>query len=133
MICPIFKISVRKGKVVVDNPADYAVYISKLEGCRGELIIRKERKARSLNQNRYYFGVVVKILADFTGYTPEETHDALRMKFLVVHGVIDTIQSTTELSTVEFEEYMAKIRQWASVEYGVGIPEPNEVAIDDIV
>jgi len=35
-------------------------------------------------------------------------------------------KSTSNLSTVEMEEYLSKIRVWASKKHRIFIPEPNE-------
>jgi hypothetical protein len=91
------------------------------------------QKKRSLSQNRYYFGVVCSMIAEEAGYsTPEEAHDALRMHFLLKHGdkPMPTIGSTTELTTVEFEEYLAKCRQLAAELWALYVPLPNEVPDD---
>lgn len=40
---------------------------------------------------------------------------------------IEIERSTTDLNTKEFEDVMTKVRQWASLEMSVWIPEPNEV------
>lgn len=87
-----------------------------------------KRKLRSLEQNAYYWGAVVKILADEIGYTKDEMHEALRIKFLSYENVngLPTMRSTTSLSTVEFEAYMESVRRWASMFHGIVIPEPNQ-------
>ena len=51
-----------------------------------EVTIRKWQLKRSNQQNSYYWGVVVAMIAEAAGYTPEEAHDALRMQFLEAHG-----------------------------------------------
>lgn len=38
-----------------------------------------------------------------------------------------TIGSTTELTTVEFNEYCEKVRGLAAEMWGIYVPEPNEV------
>jgi hypothetical protein len=45
-------------------------------------------------------------------------------------GMPPTVRSTSDLSTIEFEEYCSKIRMWASKELGVYIPSPNEPDLD---
>ena len=40
---------------------------------------------------------------------------------------IPITKSTTELSTVEFEDYVAKIRMWAASFLSLIIPLPNEI------
>ena len=77
------------------------------------------------------WGVVYQLIADHTGSSPEDVHNHLKVEFLRVGGdKIPTTKSTTELSTVEMEDYLAKCRGWASRELGVYIPEPNEINQD---
>jgi dihydroorotate dehydrogenase len=95
-----------------------------------------DKKQRSNNQNRYYHGVVVKTLSEHTGFTSDEMHEVLKHKFLKTYlhvvnkkGSVEEVQiskSTKDLNTKEFEDYMTKVREWASIELGCWIPEPNE-------
>src|SRR5689334_24948202 len=130
---PIFRGIVESGKIKwhgVDRKR-LDVLTKHLEGKEIELTLRAVPKKRSLRQNSYYWGVLVAMMAEEAGYErPEEMHDALRMHFLLKHtdAPLPTIRSTTELTTVEFEEYMSKCRQLASEVYGLYVPEPNEVA-----
>ena len=121
---------VEKGNVILDNRNRYLVNLASLEGKRIELSIKKEKSQRSLNQNAYYFGVVVEILSDFTGYEREEMHEALKEKFLSSeideHG-LRKIKSTTKLKTTEMEDYLERIRRWAATELNCYVPLPNEV------
>lgn len=91
-----------------------------------------EKKYRSLKQNNYYWGVVVKIFSEYTGFTKDETHEVLARKFLTYEkksprtgktGVF--IKSTTDLTTSEFMDYLLKCREFGD-EYDLNIPEPNE-------
>lgn len=117
-----------KGKLKLDDQYYFNQHIKLLDGKRVILTLDKYVKPRSDNQNRYLWGVVYKILGEELGYLPEEIHDAMKLKFLIVHGnKIATLKSTTELSTKEFEEYVFNIRQWASMELQINIPEPNEI------
>ncbi|MEN6423332.1 MAG: hypothetical protein ABFD76_15440 [Smithella sp.] len=102
-------------------------YLKTLHGKNIELTIRERKSQRSLNQNRYYFGVVLDILSNHTGYESDEMHEILKFKFLkTVKADMEYIKSTTKLNTVEFEEYLTKIKQWAAVELNCYIPDPNE-------
>ncbi len=86
-----------------------------------------EKQSRSLNENNYYWGVVVEELSQHTGFTPPEMHEALKMKFLrIVKGQLESCRSTTDLTVGEFENYLSQVRQWASEELQVFIPLPNE-------
>lgn len=91
-----------------------------------DLEIKAVKTTRSTLQNNYYWGVVIKIISDELGYTPDEVHEILRYKFLFVQGEFPYVRSTTSLNTVEFEEYMINIRMWASLQFGCYIPLPNE-------
>lgn len=92
-------------------------------------------KGRSNPQNSYYWGCVVQILSDELGYTPNEVHEIIKHKFLTEKKIVirrkteiplNFSKSTTQLDTKEFEELMSKVRQWASIELGIYIQEPNE-------
>lgn len=93
-------------------------------------------KERSNPQNKYYWSVCIGIISEHTGFTPEETHEILKYKFLkdgklIKHrnGNIYTeffTKSTAQLDTKEFEEYLSQIRIWASSDLGAYIPSPNE-------
>lgn len=104
--------------------------------CPVTVTIEKQHATRSLNANAYYWGVVVAILADYTGYTPDEIHDSLKLRFLskevafargngevVAEFVIGG--STTALYSFEFYSYVEEIRQWAFEALDVSIPPPD--------
>lgn len=119
---------VDKGQLHLKNKSRYLVQLSKLDGKEIELIIRQKKSQRSLDQNSYYWGVVVAILGDHCGYDPEEMHEALKFKFLRKGKEgLETVTSTTDLNTKEFEDYLERIRRWASMELNCFIPQPNEV------
>ena len=96
-----------------------------------QIIIKKYRRKRTDPQNKYYFGVVVPILMEYTGYTKDEMHEALKWKFLKIEkpGMPPTVGSTKKLNTKEFEEYLENIKRWAAVDLSLYIPDPNEEAV----
>lgn len=89
-------------------------------------------KPRSQNQNSYLWGVVYSEMANYTGHSTEEIHEACKQMFLpkqFVHlGPTDTEvpKSTRELTTAEFEEYALRVRVFANRDMGLQIPLPNE-------
>ena len=96
------------------------------------VVITKQKLQRSTSQNAYYWSVILKIIGDELGYFPEEIHQAFATMFLkqiikIGDQSIETYRSTTKLKTDEFEDYLAKIRIFASSELGILIPLPNEV------
>ncbi len=128
---PILYGKVKDGKLKLDVPQSYLVELSKFEGQRIELTIRKERHSRSLSQNRYYWGVIIEILSNNFGYDKEEMHEALKFKFLKKHEDTDlvTVGSTAKLSTAEFTDYIDEIIRWSSTEYRVVIPSADEIEL----
>ena len=116
------------GRLSFDDAVAFAKVRSLLRGQPVQVLIEPKRKLRSLAENGYYWGVVIPLLCEWSGYSRDEMHDALREKFLGRYDEnsgLTCIASTSSLSTVEFEKYMSDIRQWAS-EQKVVIPLPNE-------
>ena len=101
----------------------------------------KEKRERSSSQNAYYFGVVVKMFSDETGYSKEESHDFLKKHVMEQIGFMEKItvhtahgdmtevvaRSTKSLTTKEMEEYLEGCRMFCSIELGLTIPTPQEV------
>ena len=116
------------GLLVVENERLLNEYLKRNEGKKMLVVVKPIRNQRSLNQNAYYHGVVLKILSEELGYFKDEMHDVLKNKFLHYvdeHGN-DRTKSTSDLTTLSMKEYMDKIRSWALIEYAITIPEPNE-------
>lgn len=122
---PVFHGKMVKRCFVCDDQYLFNQFNDALDGKRVDVTIRKERSIRSLNENNYYWGVVLQLLSEHTGYTTDEMHEICKHQFLMVHGQFDYVKSTTKLNTVEFEEYLDKIKNWAAV-LGVNVPNPNE-------
>ena len=132
MLKPIFQGKVENGKLVMTQ--NYVNHLRSLESQVVDVTVAKHRNNRSLQQLRYYWAVVVKILSDELGYSLGETHEVLKAKFLTKkfmfkNKLITVIPSTTSLTTIKFGEYLTQIREWASVEFNILIPLPCEVDI----
>lgn len=140
MPIPKFAGKVVNGQIVLDEPKQFKVYLCGFKHeAPIEVIVRKPSKKRSLNQNDYYWGVVVKILCEFTGNTLKDQHMDLRWRFLCRMDQKGRLypESTTELSTVEYEEYLENIRRWASDPDDTEsphcyIPLPNEAHTEKV-
>lgn len=107
-----------------------------LRNLKGTKLIKIEKysKKRSNPQNRYYHGVVLKYLSETTGFSVSEMHDVLKAKFLpyeranrVTSEVVQFGRSTTELNTLQYEEFLEQVRIWALNELDCLIPLPNEI------
>lgn len=139
MINPKFKATHKDGKFEIISVHDFHDYVHALPDGDYFLTVKpaKEHEIRSNNQNRYMWGVVYKLVSEHTGFTVDEVHELMKLKFnnkvftLKQNGVgLETFkvgQSTTGLKTNEMESYLSEIRQWASIELGCYIPLPGEV------
>lgn len=117
------------------NDSNLDALVDALSELKGEYVVtvKRRRKIRSLSQNKYYWGVVVKVIGEYLGETKERVHDMLAALYL--RDTIDlkngntelTVKSTAKLTTDEFEVYLKQVRQWAQEELSCVIPEPNEV------
>jgi hypothetical protein len=137
-----FNGKVQQHKFLPDEPQAFMDHVKSLEGEAVVATLKKYRpyKERSNQQNRYYWGVLVKILSNELGYTPEEVHEVIKYKFLLTERTFTTKEgdvrqlfvagSTASLSTSDFEALMSRIRSWASAELSIYIPEPNEVPFE---
>ncbi len=129
---------VESGKLA-QNVAKINAEIRKHEGKFIEITIKRKYKRRSIPENRYYFGVVIQIWKDLIydewgeHWSSEQTHEFLKyhcnFKEIVNQNtgeIINIPLSTTDLRTVEFEEYLEKCRRLAFDFFNVQIPLPNE-------
>ena len=98
----------------------------------------KKKNNRSSNQNRFWWGAMLPLVKQGlkdAGYnevkTNEDAHEVLKALFLKKHisngdGVaLEMSGSTTELSTIEFNELIANVQQWAAEFLNVIVPDPN--------
>ncbi len=113
-------------------------FIKNLRG-RYRFDVTKCKDQRSLNQNAYYWGVVLPHLAAGMGeawgesLASEEVHEFCRAKFLnkpVVNRKTGKIQgqshvSTASLDTKEFGEYLEQIIRFAAESLSVQIPQAD--------
>lgn len=98
------------------------------------LEIKKSVKHRSLPQNKYYWGVVICLFSQATGYTSEEAHQTLagyHLKYEKDGKYF--ITSTTKLDTLSFDQYLEKCRLFMWHELSIHVPLPNEVTDDFII
>jgi hypothetical protein len=111
--------------------------LTKKEG-RQIVTVTKWSRKRSLPQNSYYHGVVVPIILEalrehgYREFTDADVHEHLKDECLkksipneVTGEYITVTGSTAELTTVQFQEYIERVAQYASTKLGCIIPSPN--------
>ena len=72
---PVWAVRVEQGRLVVDRKYDFARYVAAREGQHLELVLRPRRVQRSTKANAYYWSVVVRMVAEYCGYTDEEAEE----------------------------------------------------------
>lgn len=107
-----------------------AQYCAKVKNGTVIITAKLPEKPSSWEQHKYCHGVVIPIIAQHMGHEKHEYHEVYQyVKYAVwaeyYPGKIPPSFSKEEANTVEFEDFMTKIRQWASKFLGCYIPEPN--------
>lgn len=132
-ITPIFFGFAKNGVLEFENLVEYQIW---LEGINGEfeLTINERKKQRTIDQNSWYWGVVLPVISESTGHTPEELHEVFKDMFLgkktiLWNGEEKKIQgSSASLFTQGFGEYIERIRAEVAT-MGITIPDPERVSI----
>ena len=123
--------SIKDGKLVMNNDHYFLGMIQGFEDTnKVRITIEKERGTRSQNQNRYYWGVVLPVIAEHMGERVEDLHEVFKSRFLRKKrvwrgGEITILRSTSELTSDEFAEYLSQVIQ-EGAELGVVVPEADK-------
>lgn len=88
------------------------------------IAISEHRAQRTPEQNKLLWAIYTE-MAESTGHTPAELHEAMKKKFLIPQVVKvgkDEIQvpgSSRKLDTKEFSQFVERVAQFASEELGI--------------
>lgn len=124
---------VEKGKFIPEDKERFRAAFYGHEGKRVRVTVDRFRNRRSTEQNKYYFGVIVPAIGKAIGESDlEAVHDMLKAEFnhqIVAIGdkEMKVPKSTAKLETVEFSEYMEKVRTFAAQFLSLYIPDPMEI------
>lgn len=134
---PKFPGTIKDGKLTLHHKEDFAKYLFSLTG-EVDLTVSKHKNTRSIQQNRWIWGIAYRLISDHCGHSVDDVHeflkDKLGLKKLIVGINKDKkpykswiIKSTTQYTTMDMTNYMNAIQQWASMELDLVIPDPNQV------
>jgi hypothetical protein len=127
----------QKFEIDCSNPGERARFLRAFSALRGvhTITVTRNRKLRSNEQNRLYWGVYVSafrlhLAAQGEPLTDNLIHEMLKTRFLretVFHPVTgevlgERVKSTTELSTTEFSEYLDNIAAFLADTFGIELP-----------
>jgi hypothetical protein len=127
---------IKDGKLVLDDAYAFKTAMWRMKPGRVSIAVEQEKDRRSVAANRYYWGIVVKLIAQETGQDPQDIHDDLRDRFLrktvtYVDRRTGLIQERTfsrgssGLTVSEFYEFVEHARLFAAEFFGMRIPDPD--------
>lgn len=121
------------GKLKIYDTHGFKRLVEHLPNDGLELILRKEKSKRSREQRAYYWGVIVKIIAEWMGEEKDAVNEILKQRFnpksakdfdgnpIMIGGSIE------KEPVAEVERIYEEIRAFFAVEFNLNIPLPNEV------
>ncbi len=126
---------IRRGKLCVKGADYFSARLARFRDGPVEITVERKHATRSTNQNAWYWSQVVGLVAEHTGYTPDEIHEIYKAKFIpkelaIADGNGEVVMevviggSSAKLDTAQFSDYCERIREWAAT-LGVVIPDPN--------
>lgn len=122
-VSPQGQLTIRDRQGLLDGAKAFA-------GKEIELVLREPKRNRSNQANKYYWGVVIAMIAAELGYTKDEAHEAIAWKFLQegeADAKLPKRKSTADLDQHAFEDYVSQVKQFAAEELGIAIPDPGQV------
>jgi len=94
-------------------------------------------RPRGLNQNKYYWRFIIKVLAEETGQLKSEVEKELLLEHALIRKFEDEegnevceVERSSGMSSMRFEEYCEDCRMYAQLKYDVYLLAPNEVIQD---
>lgn len=131
---------VREDKLEIIELDNFKKFLASKVGDLITLDLEKVYSHRTIQENKYFHGVVIPILADYWWYDirikeeMEAVKDILYAEHLTSKVRLSrdrrrkftVTRRSSDLNTKEFEKFMQDIRDWAKLKFNVTIPEPNE-------
>lgn len=127
----ISKGSLVKGKLVLDNARWFRTCLLKYDDTdKLRIIIEKERGSKTNKQLRYLYGVVYKLICEYTGFREDELDAAMKSKYLRTKmqwrgGDLTIIRDKRNLTSDEMGEYIQRVVE-EGAQLGVVIPMADE-------
>lgn len=110
----LFYGQIKDNKLEFDDKDAWDKVYKEFSGQAVEITVKPLGKKRNSKQNRFYWKVIINGLSSHFGYTNNEMHKALKLKF--------DVDSTAKLSVMEFSEYVESVIRWAEFEQGFLLP-----------
>jgi len=107
-------------------------YIQKLPDKKYIVKIELKREIRSLPQNKLMW-LWLTCIEQETGNDKNDLHDHFKDKWLpkkvvaMFGKIIEKPISTSELDSKQFTDYLERIQQFANIELGIVLPNPDDL------
>ena len=140
-----------KGRLAFYDPKGWENHKNTFRGKEADIILKKRVKQRSRAEEKYYYAVVVAMVAEEMGTSREAAHEFMANMFLRVEEMSPAgfrytrTMSTTELGNERYDHYIFKeCVPWAALptdeeiglsqESGLGLylPLPNETDYENL-
>lgn len=135
---PIYEypVEIKAGVLTGFNRAEFDKEVTGLNGFY-VIQLRKRKRRRTNNQNRVQWWYFTEIAKE-TGHTPSRIKAICQAKFLLrdevneeTGEVLPYIMDTSELTTLEHNDFMEDVRQWAFDYFGMVLPLPDPFHDDE--
>lgn len=132
---PKFTGKVENGKIVIDEwliPQRQA-YLEGLEGKKIEEIIQKPVDSKSLQQLRYFHGIICEIASEASGYTKKEVKGLLKGEFLTEYITSPTgkevawVPSLADMTLGEMAKFIDDCVILIAKHWHAVVPSPEQV------
>lgn len=122
--------TISNGNFIPKFKAKFLNEIAKFEGKEVTFEMKAFKLKRSIAQNRYLHGVVLKIPAEELGYTLGEIKEEMRFMFLKQRSKLDpdsfVLRSTKDLDRQEMTDFIENIKRYFSSEWNIYIPDADK-------
>ena len=127
----VFSGRVRDGVLHLDKRALFDAALKAWNG-RVTVTVAPEVERRRERANRYYHGVVLKLMAEESGHTADELHELMKLRHLSA-SLVDPItgeerrygKSTAVLSIAGFAQYLEHVMLDGAEWLGISFPPPR--------
>lgn len=116
---------------IIDSIEKRREAVKAVSALTSEKVMQLEIKpsTRSLRQNAAYWGVWLRAIVDATDIQAKAWHEFFKREFIpmsvyeVGGKLIEVAETTTDLTTKEFSEYLEHVFKYAAEKIGIELPE----------
>ena len=117
------------------NAKKFGEYLRSMVGRKLIVSVKQKRAIRSENQNRFYHGIWLPIIADELGYLdPEEVCRSLKVHLGYCKIVDDKItkkqryevESTSDMNKAEMSDFLRKVEMFVGSEFNITLPSTED-------